>query len=84
MQAIETSCLQAFVSHAKVSTIERVILMTEPSELVNRTRFSNALRNDLLKGLNELNAETKIPKSLLLDEAIELLLEKYNRNNTAR
>lgn len=67
---------------AKVKLIERVIILNEPKELVNRTRFSNALRNDLMKALNELHAETKIPKSLLFDEAIELLLEKYNRSNT--
>lgn len=45
--------------------------------LVNRTAFANALRNDLHKAFDELHKETKIPKSLLLDEAIEGLLEKY-------
>lgn len=46
--------------------------------LVNRKAFSNSLRNDLSEAFNTLNEETKIPKSKLLDEAIELLLEKYN------
>ena len=49
------------------------------NELVNRTRFSNALRNDLNEAFNQLTKETSIPKSKLLDEAIELLLKQYNR-----
>jgi predicted DNA-binding protein len=46
--------------------------------LVNRKAFSNSLRNDLSEAFDTLNKETKIPKSKLLDEAIEMLIEKYN------
>lgn len=52
--------------------------MTKKNRLVNRTPFANALRNDLHQALDDLNKETGIPKSKLLDQAIELLLEKYN------
>ena len=45
--------------------------------LVNRKAFSNSLSNELSEAFNTLHMETKIPKSKLLDEAIELLLEKY-------
>ncbi|MEK3867031.1 ribbon-helix-helix domain-containing protein [Paenibacillus sp. FSL H7-0716] len=47
--------------------------------LVNRKAFSNSLRNDLSQAFNELHKETEIPKSKLLDQAIELLLEKYSK-----
>lgn len=46
-------------------------------DLVNRKRFSNALRNDLIEALDKLSKDTKISKSLLLDEAVELLLANY-------
>jgi hypothetical protein len=57
--------------------------MKEPNkkkELVNRTRFSNAIRNDLMVAFHELHKDTSIPMSKLLDDAIELLLEKHNRH----
>lgn len=50
--------------------------MAANSKLVNRTRFSNSLRNDLMAQFEILHKETDIPKSKLLDQAIELLLEK--------
>lgn len=50
--------------------------MAANSKLVNRTRFSNSLRNDLMKQFEDLHKVTDIPKSKLLDQAIELLLEK--------
>lgn len=50
--------------------------------LVNRRAFSNSLRNDLAEQFNALHEETDIPKSKLLDQAIELLLEKFNKKTT--
>lgn len=46
-------------------------------ELVNRTKSGDAIDNKLLNELNKLKKITKVPRSKLLDEAIELLLEKY-------
>ena len=45
--------------------------------LVNRTRFTSSLKNELLDQFDQLAMETRIPKSRLFDEAIEDLLEKY-------
>ena len=45
--------------------------------LVNRTRFTSSLKNELMDGFNKLAQETRIPKSRLIDEAIEDLLKKY-------
>ncbi|TYS60711.1 ribbon-helix-helix domain-containing protein [Bacillus infantis] len=58
--------------------------MAANSKLVNRTRFSNSLRNDLIAQFEALHKETDIPKSKLLDQAVELLLEKQkslSKNN---
>lgn len=44
--------------------------------LVNRKAVSNSLRNDLAERFEKLHKDTKVPKSMLLDQAIELLLEK--------
>ena len=52
--------------------------MPEPM-LKYRTRFTSSLRNELVSPLNRLSRETRIPKSRLLDEAIEDLLQKYGR-----
>ena len=49
------------------------------SVLVNRTRFTSSLKNELMQGFNELSAKTRINKSRLLDEAVEDLLKKYKR-----
>lgn len=46
-------------------------------KLVNRTKLGDAINNDLCNELNKLKEITKIPRSKLLDEAVELLLEKY-------
>lgn len=51
--------------------------MSNDRGLVTRTVVSNSIRKDLAEELNELSKETRIPKSKLLDEAIELLLEKH-------
>ena len=45
--------------------------------LVNRTRFTSSLKNELLKSFDQLAKQTRIPKSRLLDEAVEDLLTKY-------
>ena len=45
--------------------------------LVNRTRFTSSLKNELLEQFDQLARETRIPKSRLFDEAIEDLLKKY-------
>ena len=54
--------------------------MAEPI-LVNRTRFTSSLKNELMEQLNELAEKTRIPKSRLLDEAIEDLLKKYKKRD---
>ena len=52
--------------------------MAEPL-LVNRTRFTSSLENELMTAFTELSKQTRIPKSRLLDEAIEDLLKKYEQ-----
>ncbi len=47
--------------------------------LKNRTRFTSSLKNELVPLLEQLSKETRIPKSRLLDEAIEDLLKKYDK-----
>ena len=46
-------------------------------DLKNRVRFSNSLDKDLAKRLDDLSITTRIPKSKLVDEAIEMLLDKH-------
>lgn len=48
-------------------------------KLVNRTRFTTSIKNELYASLDRLTAETRIPKSKLMDEAIEDLLKKYEK-----
>lgn len=45
--------------------------------LKNRTRFTSSMKNELVPLLNQLAEQTRVPKSRLLDEAIEDLLAKY-------
>lgn len=45
--------------------------------LKNRTRFTSSIKNELVPLFNQLSENTRIPKSRLLDEAIEDLLAKY-------
>lgn len=47
--------------------------------LKNRQAFSNAMDKELFNKFDELAKETRIPKSKLLDEAIELLLKEYKK-----
>ena len=49
------------------------------SVLVNRKKFISSLDNKLVEPLNPLSKKTRVPKSRLLDEAIEDLLKKYEK-----
>ena len=51
--------------------------MAEPY-LKYRTRFTSSLKNEYVPLFDELARKTRIPKSRLLDEAIEDLLRKYD------
>ena len=48
-------------------------------DLKNRIRFSTSLDKKKKQKLENLSKSTRIPKSKLLDEAIELLLLKHNK-----
>jgi metal-responsive CopG/Arc/MetJ family transcriptional regulator len=48
-------------------------------ELVNRKRFNTSADINLLNSLDELSKETMIPKSKLIDRALELLLKEYEK-----
>lgn len=48
------------------------------STLKTRTRLTTSIDNALMASLNELSTQTRINRSKLLDEAIELLLERHN------
>jgi len=50
--------------------------MPEPY-LKYRTRFTSSLKNELVPLFDKLSKDTRIPKSRLLDEAIEDLLIKH-------
>ena len=45
--------------------------------LVNRIKVTTSIDKELNKKIDELSKETRIPKSKLFDEAIELLLKKH-------
>lgn len=47
-------------------------------ELVNRKRFNTSVDIALLNDLDELSERTMIPKSKLIDRALELLLKEYS------
>lgn len=47
--------------------------------LTTRRNISNAIDKDLFEKFDKLSADTMIPKSKLLDQAIELLLKKYGK-----
>jgi uncharacterized linocin/CFP29 family protein len=48
-------------------------------DLKNRHPFSNSINNDLWKKLNEINQNTGVPLSKLLDKAIELLVKESTK-----
>lgn len=47
--------------------------------LKTRKPISNAVAINLYNELNNLHGQTRIPKSKLLDEALEDLLQKYEK-----
>jgi len=47
------------------------------SDLKNRKRKMFAIKNELVAALEKLSADTRIPQSRLLDEAIKDLLRKH-------
>ncbi|WP_297981519.1 ribbon-helix-helix domain-containing protein [uncultured Oscillibacter sp.] len=51
------------------------------SVLVNRKRFVSSLANELVDPFDNLSKKTRIPKSRLLDIAIEDLLKKYEKKD---
>ena len=54
--------------------------MAEP-HLKYRKRFTSSLKNELVESFDNLSKETRIPKSKLLDEAIEDLLKKHTSSD---
>jgi hypothetical protein len=52
--------------------------MKDNRGLVNRKAFSNSIDRELFHSLELLHQKTRLPKSKLLDEAIELLVDKYS------
>ncbi|MFP1744401.1 ribbon-helix-helix domain-containing protein [Lonsdalea quercina] len=56
--------------------------MTEPY-LKNRRRFTSSLENRLVPLFDELAKNSRIPKSRLLDEAIQDLLLKHGASLTS-
>ena len=51
--------------------------MSQNRGFKNRRAFSNAIDKDLFEVFEQIHVQTRIPKSKLLDEAIQLLVEKY-------
>ena len=49
------------------------------AKLVNRTKLISSLDNKLVEPFNTLSQKTPVPKSRLIDEAIEDLLKKYEK-----
>lgn len=47
--------------------------------LVNRKKICTSIDIDYADILNQLSIETRIPKSKLIDEALELLFDKYKK-----
>ena len=58
--------------------IREVIALAEVV-MVNRVRFTSSIEKELMPQWDKLSEETRIPKSRLLDEAIEDLLQKYEK-----
>jgi len=46
---------------------------------VNRKRLVTSLANELVAPLDALSKKTRVPKSRLIDEAVEDLLKKYEK-----
>lgn len=50
--------------------------------MVNRVRFTSSLKKELMPQFDQLAQKTRIPKSRLMDEAIEDSLKKYEKRRT--
>ena len=48
--------------------------------LKSREKISTTVRKDLVKKLDKLNSNTKVPKSKLYDQALELLFEERSED----
>ena len=57
--------------------------MAEPV-YVNRVRFTSSIKKELEPAFDRLSKETRVPKSRLLDEAIEDVLILYEKRATFR
>lgn len=55
--------------------------MKEKNKLVNRKKLGSAVRTEYAEKLKELSEETMIAQSKLLDRALILLFEYYEKNN---
>ena len=47
--------------------------------LVNRKKLITSLANELVEPFDKLSKKTRVPKSRLIDEAVEDLLKKYEK-----
>jgi len=45
--------------------------------LKTRTKLTTTIKNELVEKLDKLSENTRIPKSKLFDEALELLIKKH-------
>ncbi len=61
---------------------EREVVNMAEVVMVNRVRFTSSLKKELMPQLDRLSEQTRIPKSRLIDEAIEDLLKKYEKRRT--
>lgn len=57
----------------------KVVQNMSEAKLVNRTRFTSSMKNELSVKFDILAEKTRISKSRLIDEAIEDLLKKYEK-----
>ena len=49
--------------------------------LVNRKKLITSLANELVEPFDKLSKKTRVPKSRLIDEAVEDLLKKYEKKD---
>lgn len=49
------------------------------SDLKNRERFTTSIDKKILSEFKEISKNTRIPMSKLLDEALELIVQKYSK-----
>ena len=47
--------------------------------MVNRKKLITSLANELVEPFDKLSKKTRVPKSRLIDEAVEDLLKKYEK-----